>query len=186
MRLNEITLAVSPSEVPESVRPLMERLERALRATRESLQEVQGTVKVVRYNQPPTAPPHVAALPTASIAYLGQILQLDKNAVTDDEDWICIRKTGGAYAWVQLGSGGGGPAGPTGPKGDPGPPGMDGMDGEAGTDGAPGLAGTAGLAGADGQVTADAILCCVLAEIRKLQNAVGLLGIDATDDELLD
>lgn len=100
MRLQDIELAYEDVEnVPEPVRSVLERVKRIVRAVRESLTEVQGQSLVIRYNVPPTTPATAAALPTATVKYLGRLVLLDKNGAANDELYVCRRNNVGAYVW---------------------------------------------------------------------------------------
>jgi hypothetical protein len=145
-RSNDLNL---PGHIPGLV-TAFERLRDSLRNVRAAIESSEGIVKVQRHDVPPTSPATPATLPTASAKYLGQILQLDKNAAADDELYVCIRKSGGAYDWEQFVPASG--PGPTGPQGPMGPAGANGADGEDGGVGPPGPAGVAGAAGAAGPV----------------------------------
>ena len=101
--MKEIEISIRPEDIPDpSFRPVFDRISLALRAIRDGINDIHGLVKTVRYNFPPTSPAHAAALPTASLEFLGQILQLDKNGAADDQAWVCRRKTGGTYEWVRI------------------------------------------------------------------------------------
>lgn len=102
MRLQDVELAIDENEVPETLRAVFERVRRVFRAVRESLVEVEGRARVIRHNVPPTTPATPAALPTASIQYLGTFMHLDKNGAADDTVHICIRDSVGAYVWRQV------------------------------------------------------------------------------------
>ena len=103
MRLGDLDFRFSEDEVqPPALRPLFDRLRRMIGSIREAFVEVEGQARVIRHNVPPTTPATPAALPTASVKYLGVMALLDKDSVTNDELWICIRDAGGAYAWHKL------------------------------------------------------------------------------------
>jgi hypothetical protein len=103
MKLSDIDFPFSPDRTAgvdpaSALAPLFLRISRAFRSVRESFVEVEGRAKIIRYNQPPTAPPIAAALPTASVKYLGAMVLLDKNGAANDELHVCINTAGG-YAW---------------------------------------------------------------------------------------
>jgi len=96
----EVNLTDLPdSAVKAGLLPIFERIKDALEVVGDSLTEELGVVRVVRHNVPPTSPATAASLPAASARLLGQMLQLDKDGVSDDTLHICIKMTGGSYAW---------------------------------------------------------------------------------------
>jgi len=83
--------------------PIFERIRVALRSTRDSLDEVEGTMKVIRYNVPPVGAPAPVVLPLAGAKYHGQVLVLDKAGVALDTVHICLQTAvPGVYAWKQF------------------------------------------------------------------------------------
>ena len=81
---------------------LVSRIRRAFLATRAAIADGFSRARVLRHNVPPTTPAHPAALPTADVTQLGRIFVLDKDGAADDEVYVCIRESGGAYAWREF------------------------------------------------------------------------------------
>jgi len=99
MRLDEVRFDLAPTPENARERVVFTALRRALDAARDAIDESFSRVFIARHDYPRTAGVVAAALPTASAAYLGRFIMLDKNGAADDVLHFCIRNAVGAYVW---------------------------------------------------------------------------------------